>query len=85
MDRQTIAEFAAGNRVDVAAVQRVEDELAKLAEAGVEQPEGYSISPPLGRPADMVQRQMLANARPDDDPAWREQPGTSFIGVRGHR
>jgi len=71
MERQAIEKLAAGNRVDLAAVRRVENELAKLAEAGVDRPEGYSISPPLGRPADMAQGQTLANAQPGDDSAGR--------------
>ena len=64
MDRKSLGEFAAGNRVDMAKVFRVERELAKLAEAGVTEPNGYRITSPLGRPADVARRQTLANVPP---------------------
>jgi hypothetical protein len=56
MDRESLGKFAVGNRVDMAEVFRVERELAKLAEAGVTEPNGYKIASPLGRPTDVAQR-----------------------------
>lgn len=49
MDRDTLQKLALGNRVDLAAVLHVEAALETLRRAGVVQPSGYAITPPLGR------------------------------------
>ena len=56
MEREALEKLAAGNRVNLADVLRVEAELSKLERAGVYQPEGYSITLPLGGPAVISQR-----------------------------
>ena len=68
MDREALEKLAAGNRVDLAEVLRVEAELLKLERAGVYRREGYSITPPLGRPPAALERQPLASLQADDDP-----------------
>ena len=66
MDRKNLGKLADGNRVDMAGIFRVERELAKLAEAGVTEPNGYKIASPLGRPTDVAQRQTLTNVPPTE-------------------
>ena len=63
MEREALEKPAVGNRVNLAEVLRVEAELSKLERAGVCQPEGYSIIPPLGRPVVASERKRAGESR----------------------
>ena len=61
MDRKLLDDLAARNDVDVEAIVRVSEELARIAATPVGASE-YSIVSPLGRPAEPPVAQRLSNA-----------------------
>ena len=64
MERDTLERLALGNRVDLAAVRRVEAELEALRRAGLAETSRYAITPPLGRVGLPTRTRELANRRP---------------------
>jgi hypothetical protein len=63
MDRKLLDDLAARNDVDVEAIVRVSEELARIAATPTGSSE-YSIVSPLGRPAERSVVQQLSNAVP---------------------
>lgn len=61
MDRKLLDDLAARNDVDVEAIVRVSEELARIAATPAASSE-YSIVSPLGRPAEPSAAQQLSNA-----------------------